>query len=50
MLTVHECRRRIDGDLFKVRTLWLFGVLPVYRQYWQLTVRGGHSLPCERET
>ena len=48
VIVYFERRRRIGEDLYKVRTWLLFGVVPVYRRYEQLTVRGREATASER--
>jgi hypothetical protein len=49
MLVYFEKRERLGalGELYKVRTWYLFGLVPVLRRYEQLTCRGDTGLPSE---
>ncbi len=48
MVTSFGTRRRIGSNLYQVRTVYLFGCLPIYRRYILLTVPFGLALSSER--
>lgn len=49
MLTYFEERRTVNRLVYKVKSWRLLGFLLVFRRWEQLTVRGEHVLPCEKE-
>ena len=50
MIVYMEKRIRVGElrELYKVRSWKLFGLILVFRRYEQLSVRGEHTLPDER--
>lgn len=47
MVVYYECRKRIGADLYKVRTWYLLGLIPLLRRHEQLTVPATHATPSE---
>jgi hypothetical protein len=47
MLIYYEWRKRINGDLYKVRSWYLCGLLLIYRRWEQLTTSAYYAIPSE---
>ena len=48
MISWFESRVRLDAGLYRVKTLYLFSFIPIYKRWEQLTADFIHSCPSER--
>lgn len=49
MITYYEKRVRINRVLYKVSTILLFGLVPIFRVYKPLSVPGDLACPDEKQ-